>query len=91
MRAGGTSRKKGGSKSWQPTESSSPVKNIVVEVKDGTRTTMVEPISIHHLSDLGDGVKAVVDEFVKSNAGAVIPPVSITAVEQPAAPGEARR
>lgn len=65
------------------------MKNIVVEVKDGTRTTMVEPISIPHLSDLGDGVKAVVDEFVKSNAGAVIPPVSIKAVEEPAGHDEA--
>lgn len=58
------------------------MKKIIVEVKDGTKTTMKESIAIHHLSDLGDGVKEVVDDFVKANAGAVLPPVSITAVEQ---------
>jgi hypothetical protein len=58
------------------------MKKIIVEVKDDTKTTVVEPISINHLSDLGEGVKTVVDDFVKANAGTVIPPVSIKAVEQ---------
>jgi hypothetical protein len=57
------------------------VKKILVEIQDDTRTSMVEPIVIHHLSDLGDGVKEVVDEFVAANAGTVIPPVKIRAVE----------
>lgn len=59
------------------------VKKILVEVQDDTKTTMTQPIEIHHLSDLGEGVKEVVDEFLKANEGAVIPPVSIQAVEQP--------
>ncbi len=58
------------------------MKKILVVVKDDTHATMVERIAIHHLSDLGEGVKEVVDDFVKSNGGAVMPPVSITAVEQ---------
>lgn len=58
------------------------MKKIIVEVKDDTNTTVVEPISINHLSDLGEGVKNVVDDFVKANAGTVIPPVSIKAVER---------
>ena len=57
------------------------MKRIIVEVKDDTKTSVVEPILINHLSDLGEGVKTVVDDFVKANAGAVIPPVSIKAVE----------
>ena len=57
------------------------MKKILVEIKDDTNTTMVEPIAIHHLSDLGDGVKEVVDEFVEANAGTVIPPVTIKATE----------
>ena len=58
------------------------MKEIIVEVKDDTNTTVVEPIAINHLSDLGEGVKSVVDDFVKANAGTVIPPVSIKAVER---------
>ena len=58
------------------------MKKIIVEVKDCTNTTMTEPVAINHLSDLGQGVKEVIDDFVKANAGAVIPPVSIKAVEQ---------
>jgi hypothetical protein len=60
------------------------MKKILVEVKDGTNVVMAEPITLHHMSDLGEGVKEVVEDFVKSNGGAVLPPVSITAVEQPA-------
>jgi hypothetical protein len=58
------------------------MKKIIVEVKDDTKAAMVESIDIHHLSDLGEGVKDVVEDFVKANGGAVLPPVSITAVEQ---------
>ncbi len=71
------------------------MKKILVEVKDGTNVVMAEPVILHHMSDLGEGVKEVVEDFVKSNGGAVIPPVSITAVEQPASgeedPRERRR
>ena len=62
------------------------MKKIIVEVKDDTKAAIVEPVAIHHLSDLGEGVKEAVDEFVKSNGGAVIPPVSIKAVEQKPSP-----
>lgn len=58
------------------------MKKIIVEVKDDTDAAVVESIAIHHLSDLGEGVKDVVEDFVKANGGAVLPPVSITAVEQ---------
>ena len=66
------------------------MKKIIVEVKDDTEAAMVESIDIHHLSDLGEGVKDVVEDFVKANGGAVLPPVSITAVEQKESGGTAR-
>jgi len=66
------------------------MKKILVEVKDDTEASVVESIDIHHLSDLGDGVKDVVEDFVKANGGAVLPPVSITAVEQKERNGRTR-
>jgi hypothetical protein len=58
------------------------MKKLLVQVKDDTQTTMVEPVEIRHLSDLGETVKEVVDDFVKANDGVLIPPISIKAVEQ---------
>ena len=57
------------------------MKKIIVKVQDGTNATIVEPVCIHHLSDLGEGVKEAVNDFVEANDGAVIPPVTIQAVE----------
>ena len=58
------------------------MKKLLVQVQDDTHTTMVEPVEVRHLSELGDTVKAVIDDFVEANKGAVIPPVTIKAIEQ---------
>jgi hypothetical protein len=57
------------------------LKQLTVEVEDDTKTELVEQITVKHLNDLGDGVKAVVEDFVVLNGGAVIPPVSIEVKE----------
>jgi hypothetical protein len=64
------------------------MKTIIVQVKDDTQTTVVQPIEVRHLSELGETVKAAVDDFIETNDGAVIPPVSIKAVvrEEPVDP-----
>jgi hypothetical protein len=54
-----------------------PGKQLQIEVEDDTKAELVESITIDHLSDLGDGVKEVVEDFVRLNQGAVIPPVCI--------------
>jgi hypothetical protein len=58
------------------------MKKIIVEVADGTKAELVETVPIKHLSDLGEGVKDVVEDFVKMNEGVVFPPVSIQVTEQ---------
>jgi hypothetical protein len=58
------------------------MKKISIEVKDGTRAKLTEEITVNHLSDLGDGVKEVIEDFVEHNEGVVLPPISIKAVEQ---------
>ena len=56
-------------------------KHLRVEVGDDTKAELVESITVDHLSDLGDGVKAVVEDFVRLNEGAVLPPVCIRVQE----------
>ena len=58
------------------------MKKIAVQIQDDTKTTVAEPVEIRHMSDLGDKLKEVVDDFVTANNGAVIPPVTIRAVEE---------
>jgi hypothetical protein len=62
------------------------MKNIIVQVKDETTSELVERVEVNHLSDLGEGVKEVVEDFVEMNKGAVLPPVSIQVVENKASP-----
>jgi len=58
------------------------MKKIIVDIEDETNAELVETVAIHHLSDLGEGLKDVVDDFVKMNEGVVFPPVSIHVREQ---------
>jgi hypothetical protein len=60
---------------------SANAKQLVVEVEDETKANLIEQIEVRHLSDVGDGVKQVVDNFVQQNAGTVFPPVSIEVTE----------
>lgn len=66
------------------------MKKIIVEMGDHTKSEIVEKVEIKHLSDLGEGVKEVVENFVKMNKGVVMPPVSIqvTAVPETATDDE---
>lgn len=58
------------------------MKKVIVEVSDDTKSKLTEKVSISHFSDLSEGVKEVVDDFTEQNAGVLIPPITITAVEQ---------
>jgi hypothetical protein len=58
------------------------MKNVTVQVDDETNAHLVETVTIEHLSDLGEGVKDVVEDFVEMNEGVVFPPVSIQVTEQ---------
>jgi hypothetical protein len=57
------------------------MKKIIVDIEDSTKSELVERVEIKHLSDLGDGVKNAVDDFVQANGGVVLPPVSIQVTE----------
>lgn len=57
------------------------MKNVIVRIEDGTDAKLVERVTVNHLSDLGGGVKDVVDDFVEMNGGAIQPPVSICVAE----------
>ncbi len=52
-------------------------KNLVIAVEDGTQSALVEEIAVQHLSDVGEGVKEVLEHFVERNEGVVLPPLSI--------------
>jgi hypothetical protein len=56
------------------------MKTIIVQVKDDTQTTVMQPVEVRHLSDLGETVKEAVEDFIETNDGVVIPPISIKAV-----------
>jgi len=58
------------------------MKKIIVEIEDDSKAELVESISVNHLSDLGESVKDVVEDFVMMNEGVVLPPVSIQVKEQ---------
>jgi len=57
------------------------MKTLVVEIADGTNAELVEKVEVRHLSDLGSQVKDAIEDFVKLNEGALIPPVSICVTE----------
>ena len=58
------------------------MKRLIVKIEDSTRAELVERVEVKHLSDLGHEVKAAIDDFVKLNNGAVLPPVSIRVKEK---------
>ena len=58
------------------------MKNVTVQVDDETNAHLEKTVTIGHLSDLGEGVKDVVEDFVEMNEGVVFPPVSIQVTEQ---------
>jgi hypothetical protein len=58
------------------------MKSLIVEIEDSTRAELVERVEVKHLSDLGHEVKAAIDDFVRLNKGAVLPPVSIRVREK---------
>ena len=53
------------------------MKKLIVAIRDDTKAELIENLEIKHLSELGDEVKDAIDDFVKFNRGAVLPPVSI--------------
>jgi hypothetical protein len=58
------------------------MKKLTVEIADETHTELVKEVAVRHLSDLSEGVKDAVEDFVELNAGAVIPPVNIRVEEK---------
>jgi hypothetical protein len=69
------------------------MKVLTVEIADGTKTELMEKVEVRHLCDLGNEVKGAIDNFMKLNEGALIPPVCIRVEEKEAscgAPGRQR-
>lgn len=62
------------------------MKKVIVEMTDKTRSEIIERVSLDNLGELGDGVKDIVESFVKMNHGTVAPPVSIRITALPEAP-----
>ncbi|MEI9898185.1 MAG: hypothetical protein WDN28_31095 [Chthoniobacter sp.] len=58
------------------------MKTLVVEIEDSTKAELVEKVEVRHLSDLGGEVKEAIEDFLKLNEGAVMPPVSIRVREK---------
>lgn len=65
------------------------MKTLTVEIEDGTKTELLEKVEVKHLCDLGEEVKDAIENFVKVNQGALIPPVCIR-VEEKETPGESQ-
>jgi hypothetical protein len=61
---------------------SATTKELVINVEDGTEAALSEEVAIRHLSDLGDSISAVIEDFRRLNDGAVLPPVSIQVTEK---------
>lgn len=53
------------------------MKSLIVEIEDGTQTELIERVEIKHLSDMGYELKAAIEDFVRLNQGALLPPISI--------------
>lgn len=58
------------------------MKKLIVEIADGTKTELMEKVEVKHLCDLGNEVKGAIENFVKLNAGALIPPLCIRVAEK---------
>lgn len=58
------------------------MKNLIVEIEDSTNAELVEKVQVRHLSDLGDEVKEAIEDFVRLNQGALMPPLSIRVREK---------
>jgi len=57
------------------------MKKVAVRVDDGTHARLIETVEPTHLSELPEGVKEVVGDFIQENEGVVLPPVSIHVTE----------
>ncbi|EDY16111.1 hypothetical protein CfE428DRAFT_6373 [Chthoniobacter flavus Ellin428] len=58
------------------------MKTLIVEIEDSTKAELVERVEVKHLSDLGGEVKEAIEDFVRLNEGALMPPVSIRVKEK---------
>lgn len=58
------------------------MKKLIVEIQDSTKAELVEKVEVKHLSDLGEEVKEAIEDFVRLNEGALMPPVSIRVKEK---------
>jgi hypothetical protein len=58
------------------------MKKLTVAIEDDTNTELVEDVEVRHLCDIANEVKVAVDNFVKSNEGALLPPISIQVTEK---------
>ena len=62
------------------------MKTLVVKIADSTKAELVENVEVRHLSDLAGEVKGAIDDFMRLNEGAVLPPVSICVKEKDVPP-----
>jgi len=58
------------------------MKKLIVEIKDSTKAELVEKVEVKHFSDIGHEVKEAIEDFVRLNEGALMPPVSIRVKEK---------
>ena len=58
------------------------MKNLIVEIEDSTKAELIEKVRVNHFSDLGHQVKDAIEDFVRLNQGALIPPLSIRVREK---------
>lgn len=58
------------------------MKNLIVEIEDSTNAELVEKVQVKHLSDLGHEVKEAIEDFMRLNEGALMPPLSIRVREK---------
>jgi hypothetical protein len=58
------------------------MKTLIVEIEDGTKAELMEKVEVRHLCDIANEVRDALENFVKQNEGALIPPVSIRVEEK---------
>jgi len=58
------------------------MKTLIVEIEDGTKAELMEKVEVRHLGDIANEVRDALENFVKQNEGALIPPVSIRVEEK---------
>jgi len=52
---------------------------LILEVSDGNRGSLREPIFLENLLDLPMGVKQAVEDFIEAHDGEIVTPIVVTA------------